>query len=206
MALRKFASIIAAAGVATLAITCVASPASAGTIDGTDGATINTYAGWDGVSYLYPFGAPNTTTYGQVITVPDGKTMIDYFTFYLADDIGTGTLTMRGEVYGWNGTMATTKIFQSKKKTLSLDRGRPRLLPRQDQDQAQGGHGRRADRGVPDRLQGLRRQPAERPGTLGRQLLGRPSGRLQRLHERRRRRVAVDHHTVVCRFDIMTSR
>ena len=68
MALRKFAPMIVAAGVATLAITCVASPASAGTIDGTDGATINTYAGWDGVSYLYPFGAPNTTICSPAVT------------------------------------------------------------------------------------------------------------------------------------------
>lgn len=133
MALRKLAPMIirravVAAGVATLAITAVAGPATAGSIDG-DTATIDTYTGWDGVSYLYPFGYPDTSTYGQVITVPAGKTTIDNFTFYLAADAGTGTLTVRGEVYGWDGTKATTKIFQSKAKSVDIDASDPAYYP-----------------------------------------------------------------------------
>ena len=47
--------------------------------------TINTYGAWDGSSNVVQFGCPNTTTYGQVITVPAGKSSLDKYKFWLSD-------------------------------------------------------------------------------------------------------------------------
>ena len=69
-------------------------------------AHINTLKSWDGSSYVQPFGCPDTTTYGQVITVPKGETTLNKFTFEWKN-LGTGSFIARGEVYAWNGTMAT---------------------------------------------------------------------------------------------------
>lgn len=113
--------------VAAVAAAGVAGPASAA-VDGPDAPTIDTYSGWDGSSYLYPFGAPDTSTYGQVVTVPDGKKKLKYFSFYqaTADGYPSGTILLRGEVYGWDGTKATTEVWESAKaKKLKLTAGDP---------------------------------------------------------------------------------
>jgi hypothetical protein len=120
---------IAAVGVASLAFVAIAPTAGASTTSSDKKATIDTYSGWDGVSYLFPFGNPETSNYGQVITIPEGKSKLKSYTFYMAANSGTGTLTMRGEVYGWDGTMATTKVAQSKKKTLDLTAGDTTYYP-----------------------------------------------------------------------------
>jgi hypothetical protein len=68
--------------------------------------TIDTYIDWtDG--YAAAFSRPETPTYGQVITVPADETDLVRFRFYLSHFSGTGHLVLRGEVYAWNGTMAT---------------------------------------------------------------------------------------------------
>jgi hypothetical protein len=126
---HRFSSLVRGAaiacGVASIALVGMPGPANAST----DTATIDTYTSWDGVSYLYPWGNPDTSTYGQVITVPAGKKKLRSFTFYMADNTGTGTLTFRGEVYGWDGTKATTQKFESGVKTLSLTAGDPTYKP-----------------------------------------------------------------------------
>src|SRR5690349_21061436 len=75
---------------------------------------INTLGAWDGSSYVEPFGCPDTTTYGQVITVPKGETTLDKFTFEWKN-LDTGSFVARGEVYAWNGSMATgSALWESK--------------------------------------------------------------------------------------------
>ncbi|HSC19246.1 MAG TPA: hypothetical protein VLC74_10060 [Rhizomicrobium sp.] len=86
-------------------------------------AHINTLKSWDGSSYVQPFGCPDTTTYGQVITVPKGETTLNKFTFEWKN-LGTGSFIARGEVYAWNGTMATgSSLWESKAKTFSFSDG-----------------------------------------------------------------------------------
>lgn len=91
--------------------------------------TIDTYTGWDGVGYVHEFGHPNSATYGQVITAPAGLTKLRWFTFYVAADVGTGTLRFRGEVYGWNGSMATEEVWESKRKDRDFTAGDPEFYP-----------------------------------------------------------------------------
>jgi hypothetical protein len=120
---------VAAVGIASLAFVAVAPPAGASTPSSELKTKIDTYSGWDGSSFLFPFGNPQTSNYGQVITIPEGVKKLKNYTFYMASNSGTGTLTMRGEVYGWDGTKATTKVSQSKKKTLDLTAGDPTYYP-----------------------------------------------------------------------------
>jgi hypothetical protein len=84
-------------------------------------AAISTYKSWDGSQYVYPFGCPDTTTYGQVITVPKSKHTLSKFTFSWANYGATGSMVVRGEVYAWDGTKATgSAIFESSPKTISF--------------------------------------------------------------------------------------
>jgi hypothetical protein len=84
---------------------------------------ISTYGSWDGSSEIVPFGCPNTTTYGQVITIPNGQTHLGKFHFSWIN-LNTGSMVVRGEVYAWDGTKATgSALFESKKKTLSFSDG-----------------------------------------------------------------------------------
>ena len=124
--------VVAALGIASLAL--IAAPATAGAAD--EVATINTYSVWNGVDFVFPFGHPNTTTYGQTITVPAGLTKIQRFSFYLAENSGGGTQILRGEVYAWDGDSATgSAVWESAPRTITLDATyqkvgmRPRCAP-----------------------------------------------------------------------------
>jgi hypothetical protein len=83
--------------------------------------TIDTYKSWDGSEYVYPFGCPDTTTYGQVVTVPKKKSILNKFTFWWANaGDSTGSMTVRGEVYAWDGTKATgSALWESKTRNIS---------------------------------------------------------------------------------------
>jgi hypothetical protein len=79
-----------------------------GALGGTAGtaatdAKINTLKDWDGFNIIEPFGCPDTTTYGEHITVPQGVTHLDKFTFAWANWINSmknsGTMAVRAEVY-----------------------------------------------------------------------------------------------------------
>jgi hypothetical protein len=70
-----------------------ASPSFASTL-------INTRPAWDGVQYIWPFGVPNTQTYGQLVTVPAGESSLTSFGFWI-DDQGTAAPFL-GEVYAWD--------------------------------------------------------------------------------------------------------
>jgi len=85
--------------------------------------TINTYKSWDGSEDVIPFGCPDTTTYGQVITVPGGYTKLNKFTFSWIN-LGTGSMKVRGEVYAWDGAKATgSAIYQSAARFVSFSDG-----------------------------------------------------------------------------------
>jgi hypothetical protein len=106
----------AAASIAFLAVGT--GPASAST----NKATINTYKNWDGSQSVVPFGCPNTTTYGQTITVPAGKTLLNKFTFAWTN-LDSGSMVVRGEVYAWDGTKATGPSLYEKKRSISISDG-----------------------------------------------------------------------------------
>jgi len=81
---------------------------------------IATYKNWDGSQYVYPFGCSNTTTYGQVITVPHSKHTLEKFTFWWAN-YSSGSMVVRAEVYQWDGTKATgSAVFESDPRTISF--------------------------------------------------------------------------------------
>ncbi len=83
--------------------------------------TINTFTRWDGSQAVFNFGCPNTTTYGQVITIPEGKSALDKFTFAWTNFETTGSMRVRGEVYAWDGSKATgSALFESGPRFVSF--------------------------------------------------------------------------------------
>jgi hypothetical protein len=57
-----------------------------------------------------PLGVPDTTTYGQVFTVPtDGNTRLDSFSFYISGSL----LKAYGGLAAWTGTGAGPELFAS---------------------------------------------------------------------------------------------
>jgi len=105
------------AGVVALGIAALTAPAGA-TIDGKK-TVIDTFPQWDGSTYVFEFGCPNTTTYGQVVTAPAHRKHIKNFTFTW-HDFTTGSMVVRGEVYAWNGSMATgSAVAESAPQTVT---------------------------------------------------------------------------------------
>ncbi len=80
--------------------------------------SINTIPLWDGSRFISSFGVVNTATYGQRITVAAGATPLTSFSF----EIGNcgANVTLRGEVYAWNGSRATgSALYESAPVTIS---------------------------------------------------------------------------------------
>jgi hypothetical protein len=111
--LLRVAATVSAVAIALVAIGSTA--ASAGTAK----ATIDTFPSWDGSTVARPFGCPDTTTYGQAITVPAGKTHLNKFTFAWIN-LTSGTMVVQAEVYAWNGKKATGPSLYRKKRTISF--------------------------------------------------------------------------------------
>lgn len=92
--------------------------------------TFDTWSSWtpgDGV--IGGFGHPDTATYGQTITIPAGKHKVRWFRYYMQAGPNSGTMTMRGEVYGWDGVKATDEVAETNKKTLTVTAGDPTFMP-----------------------------------------------------------------------------
>jgi hypothetical protein len=68
--------------------------------------TINTIPAWDGSSYVFPFGQPQTATYGQVITARSGTNRLDSFRFIVNLD---PSIKFRGYVYEWDASAQRAK-------------------------------------------------------------------------------------------------
>jgi hypothetical protein len=94
------------------AILAFAVPAMAANID-TTGADVDT---------IYSFGSPNTATYGQTFSPTAGQTQITGSSLFLRDRwAGEGTLDLRGYVAGWDGTKATSILFESATQIMNAD-------------------------------------------------------------------------------------
>lgn len=117
---------VTVAGVAALgiALTSTASASASTSVASESKAkvVIDTYSGWDGGSSVTPFGCPDSTTYGQVITIPKKKHKLTKFSFYMMGQAAAGqSMVVRGELYAWNGTMATgSAVAESKPQTLAF--------------------------------------------------------------------------------------
>jgi hypothetical protein len=82
---------------------------------------ISTIPSWDGIRFVGTFGAPNTATYGQTITIGPGSAVVSSFGFMMGCDptqfeLGhcTGTAAFRGEIYAWDGAKAKVpNLFES---------------------------------------------------------------------------------------------
>ena len=106
---------LAAACTAAFALTALgSSPASA----------ITTYPAWDGSEEVSSFGCPNTTTYGQVITVKNKDILSKFaFSWKYAGESG-GSMVVRGEVYQWDGSKATgSALWESEPRKVSFTDG-----------------------------------------------------------------------------------
>jgi hypothetical protein len=90
---------------------------------------IDTWSSWDGCCSVGTFGHPDTSTYGQVITIPEGENKLKSVTWYMQASLGSGTLTYRSAVYTWDGTKAGEKVAHGKKKTLEVTVGDPEFYP-----------------------------------------------------------------------------
>jgi hypothetical protein len=93
---------------------------------GPDSPNIDTYRVWNGTDFLQPFGHPDTTTYGQTITIPAGTRRIIRFGFWMASNTGTGTIQLHGEVYKWDGDSATGEpVWESQVRKVDFVQGDP---------------------------------------------------------------------------------
>src|SRR6478736_4233208 len=112
---RRRSAIIAsvvAVGIAAFA------PSAGATIAGKK-TVIDTFGQWDGSTYVFTFGCPDTTTYGQVVTAPAKRKHVKNFTFTW-HDYSTGSMVVRGEVYAWNGSMPTgSPVAESAPQTVT---------------------------------------------------------------------------------------
>jgi hypothetical protein len=100
---------VAAVGIASVATMVGVTPASAAP-------TIDSYSVWNGTDFVWPFGQPDTATYGQTVTIPAGKTTPKKFAFWMAPNSGEGTLKIRGAIYAWDGDSASgSAVWESKK-------------------------------------------------------------------------------------------
>jgi hypothetical protein len=98
--------VLTIAGAAALAILANQGRASADFL-------IDTTPDWDQFTSISPFGYPNTATYGQTITVPDGSPVLTTFSFFLNLPAAT---TFQGEVYAWdsvNNHATGSSLFES---------------------------------------------------------------------------------------------
>jgi len=82
-----------------------------------------TYKDWDGSTDVVEFGCPNTTTYGQVITIPANKHFLNKFVFSFIN-LNSGSMVVRGEVYAWDGSKATgSALWEGTPRTISFNDG-----------------------------------------------------------------------------------
>jgi hypothetical protein len=73
---------------------------------------INTVPVWDGAEFIASFGVPDTATYGQTINIAPGTAAISSFGFEMGNC--TASVSLRGEIYAWDGTKATgSSLFES---------------------------------------------------------------------------------------------
>lgn len=100
-----------AASVAVLALGVSAGSAPAATL-------IDTTPAWDGSSFIFPFGLPNTATYGQTFAVGSDN-VLDSYSFFVRQDTPDPIL-FSAYVTEWDGAKATGPIlYQSGPQSTS---------------------------------------------------------------------------------------
>lgn len=111
--MNRRASLPAAFAAAFAFATVASSPAAAS----------GTYKHWDGSSLVEAFGCPNTTTYGQTITIPSNRHFLNKFVFSWIN-LSSGSMVVRGEVYAWDGAKATgSALWEGAPRTISFNDG-----------------------------------------------------------------------------------
>lgn len=84
-------------------------------------ATINTYPDYN--QSVGSLGCPDTTTYGETITVPAKKKNVTMFKYYMGGQAQAGqSMVVRGELYAWDGTKATgPAIYETAPRTVAFN-------------------------------------------------------------------------------------
>jgi len=62
-------------------------------------AVLSNIGSWNGSDSVFPFGPPNTQTFGQILATPVTDTVLESWTFYMRQ---TFTLHFQGELYAWD--------------------------------------------------------------------------------------------------------
>jgi hypothetical protein len=74
--------------------------------------TYNNYIGFN--PFWFPFGNPDTSTYGEIFTAPSAPdTNLASFGFWMADPVATGDIILGGYIATWTGTNAGTLLYSS---------------------------------------------------------------------------------------------
>ncbi|MBX3111733.1 MAG: hypothetical protein KF857_06960 [Fimbriimonadaceae bacterium] len=88
--------------------------------------TFDTTYAWDNSSSISPWGAPNTTVYGQSFVAPTDNKLVD-FTFYVKADQGV-SIQYQAKLYSWAGSLlgggggaATAEVATSSSATYTGD-------------------------------------------------------------------------------------
>ncbi|MBD2179001.1 hypothetical protein H6F42_18930 [Pseudanabaena sp. FACHB-1998] len=79
---------------------------------------IDTNPSWNGSSFIFPFGEPNTATYGQTFTVTGSENILESFSFKVQTTSATPS-KFAAYVAGWDGSKATSILYQSSLQTNS---------------------------------------------------------------------------------------
>jgi hypothetical protein len=112
---------LATAAAVVIAVSAFAPAASAASSPAVDRQhpTINTFPQYD--QAVGTLGCPNSTTYGETITVPANKKSITQFRYYMGGQAAAGQAeVVRGELYAWDGSKATgSALFQTKKRKIA---------------------------------------------------------------------------------------
>jgi hypothetical protein len=73
------------------------------------------------VGSVFQYGAPGSATYGQIFSAGSAN-HLDDFSLYLRNRYdGAGSLDLRGYVASWNGTNATSILYESSTQTMNAD-------------------------------------------------------------------------------------
>jgi len=110
-------------GIAVVAVATFAPSLASASPPGSDlakrHATINTFKDYD--QAVGSLGCPNSTTYGETITIPARKHTLTKFSYYMSGHAQAGqSEVVRGELYAWDGTKATgPAIFETAPRTIA---------------------------------------------------------------------------------------
>ena len=72
------------------------------------------------IGTVFQFGYPDSATYGQTFTVTGTDTVLDSFSLYVRGRYsGAGTVDLRGYIAAWDGSKASSILFESATQTMN---------------------------------------------------------------------------------------